>query len=559
MSSMVGMFFKEFALTVSVATVFSLFMSFTLTPMLASILIPKDEKKSRMGEKIENFMHRLQNFYKGLLTKLLSKRKNPVILAVVVFAVFLIVLIGVAPKIGFAFFPDMDEGNFNIEVELPQGYSLEQSASVMTDIEKAVTGYPEIEKVLTTIGDDRGTHKSVLNAIMVPADQREIKSYDFIQVMIKELSSIPNAIITVNMGNEHNPAIQFFLKHTDREVIEKLEPIVREKLETIPGLVNFNTSMRIGKPELVLIPKREEMAQAGVTAYELGLYLRNAAEGVTPTVYREKGLEYDIRLALSNESIDTPEEVENLSIMTPSGEYTVSQLATVSFAEGPTEIRHRDKLKAIEFSGATAPGVPLNNIVTEVNKRLDEIDMPSDVTISWDGQSQMMGEAMLDFGMAFLIAIILTYMLLASLLESFTRPFIIMLSLPLATIGVFLLMWISGQTMNIISMMSIIMLIGLVVNDAILILDYTAQVMEKKKVSLKEAILEAAPTKMKAVIMTTLAIQLGMLPMALGIGTAGAEYRIPMAIIQIGGMMTSTVLTLFLIPGLYFIVHREKK
>jgi HAE1 family hydrophobic/amphiphilic exporter-1 len=171
----------------------------------------------------------------------------------------------------------------------------------------------------------------------------------------------------------------------------------------------------------------------------------------------------------------------------------------------------------------------------------------------------MMGEAMLDFGMAFLIAIILTYMLLASLLESFTRPFIIMLSLPLATIGVFLLMWISGQTMNIISMMSIIMLIGLVVNDAILILDYTAQVMEKKKVSLKEAILEAAPTKMKAVIMTTLAIQLGMLPMALGIGTAGAEYRIPMAIIQIGGMMTSTVLTLFLIPGLYFIVHREKK
>ena len=559
MSSMVGMFFKEFALTVSVATVFSLFMSFTLTPMLASIMIPKKEKHTKFGARIENFLHWLERLYHSLLSKLLSKKKNPILLMVTVFAIFFIVLFTVAPKIGFSFFPDMDEGNFSITVELPQGYSLSQSAETLGDIEKIITSNPEVEMTLTTIGDDTGTHKSAMTVIMVPADEREVKTYNFIGTVIKQLSNVPNAIIAIGSNQEDGGSpIQFYIQHSDRAVVEKLGPIVKKQIETVPGMLNFDTSLRGGKPELVLHPKREELAQAGISAYELGLFLKNAAEGVTPTIYRTQGQEYDIRLSLTNESIDTPEEVENLTVITPTGRYTISQLADITFGEGPTQIRHRNKVNSIEFSASPAAGVPLNDVVLEIKDRLKKVEMPSGTSVSWAGQSEMMTAAMLDFAFAFLIAIILVYMLLASLLESFTRPFIILVSLPLATIGVFILMYVSGQSMNIISMMSIIMLIGLVVNDAILIVDYTNQVKKKKKIPLKEAILIAAPTKMKTVLMTTLAIQLGMLPMALGIGTAGAEYRIPMAIIQIGGMMTSTVLTLFLIPGLYLIAHRDK-
>ncbi len=558
MSSMVGMFFREFALTVSVATVFSLLMSFTLTPMLASVMIPKEEKRTKFGSFMERVLENIQNWYHGVLAKLLSRKRNPLLLTVTVFVIFFIVLFGIAPKIGFSFFPDMDEGSFNVSVELPQGYSLTQSADVMEDIEQRITAHPEVEMVLTTLGNDTGTHISKLTAIMVDAQEREIKTYNFIKLIIKELSDVPNAIISVSTGDEEGGSpIEIYVKHSSREVVETLGPIVKEKIETVPGMINFDTSLRSGMPELVLHPKRKELAEAGLTAYELGMFLRNAAEGVTPTVYRDNGLEYDIRVSLKDEAIDTPEEVENLTVLTPTGTYTVSQLADITFEEGPTQIRHRDKVNSVAFTASPAPGVPLGEIVSELNKRLDEIELPRGTTITWGGQAEMMEEAMFDFVFAFIIAVVLVYMLLASLLESFTRPFIILVSLPLATIGVFILMYLSGQSMNIISMMSIIMLIGLVVNDAILILDYTNQVQEKEKISLKEAILIAAPTKMKTVIMTTLAIQLGMLPMALGIGTAGAEYRIPMAIIQIGGMMTSTVLTLFMIPGLYYIMHRR--
>ncbi len=558
MSSMVGMFFKEFALTVSVATVFSLFMSFTLTPMLASVMIPKTEKKTRFGNFMENFLEKLQHWYHGVLSKLLSNRRNPVLLTVAVFVIFFIVLFTVAPRIGFSFFPDMDEGNFTISVELPLGYSLEQSAEVMEEVVNRITAHPEVEMVLTTLGSDSGTNESSVTAIMVDATQREVKTYNFIKQIIKELSDVPNAVIAVATGeNDGGAPIEIYLKHSSREVVEELGPIVKEKIETVPGMINFDTSLRTGMPELVLNPKRDQLADAGITAFELGMFLRNAAEGVTPTVFRDKGLEYDIRVSLQDTAIDSPEEVENLTVLTPMGTYTVSQLADITFEEGPTQIRHRDKVNSVAFTASPAPGVPLGNIVNEIKARLDEVELPRGTTVTWGGQAEMMEEAMLDFAFAFIIAVVLVYMLLASLLESFTRPFIILISLPLATIGVFILMFISGQSMNIISMMSIIMLIGLVVNDAILILDYTNQVQEKEKIPLKEAILIAAPTKMKTVIMTTLAIQLGMLPMALGIGTAGAEYRIPMAMIQIGGMMTSTILTLFMIPGLYFLMHRR--
>ena len=171
----------------------------------------------------------------------------------------------------------------------------------------------------------------------------------------------------------------------------------------------------------------------------------------------------------------------------------------------------------------------------------------------------MMQETNIDMAMAFIIAIVLTYMLLASILESFFTPFLILTTLPMATIGVFILMFITGTTMNLFSMMAVIMLIGLVVNDAILILDYTKLLIRTKGLSVKEALIEACPTKMKAVLMTSMAIILGMMPMALGFGSSGKEMRIPMAMVQIGGMATSTILTLLLIPSLYYVFSKKEK
>ena len=205
-----------------------------------------------------------------------------------------------------------------------------------------------------------------------------------------------------------------------------------------------------------------------------------------------------------------------------------------------------------------AKGYSLSEINAEINKRLDSLNIPVGYNIDWGGNTKMMNENLRDMAFVMLIAIIMTYMLLAAILESFLQPFIILATLPLAMIGVFTALYITGITINMISMLSIIMLVGIVVNNAILIMDYTNQLIREKKYSSHDALIEAAPTKLKPVLMTTLAIILGMMPMALGMGASGKEFRQPMGVVSIGGLLASSILTLYVIPAIFLLTTRKK-
>lgn len=286
--------------------------------------------------------------------------------------------------------------------------------------------------------------------------------------------------------------------------------------------------------------------------------LRAAMEGLTLTRFSDEGEEYEIRVSLNDESIDSPEKLSNLTVVSQKGKYKMNQLAQVDFAEGYSRILHSSKIKSIQFTGSVAEGFVLGDITNEMNKFIDQYDMPAGFSVQWEGDAEMMEDSLADFGTAFIIALLLTYMLLAAILESFTQPMMILSTIPLALIGVFFSLWVTGLPLSVFGMLAIVMLIGIVVNNAILLLDYTNILVRRGK-SVKDSLLEACPTKLKPILMSTLAIILGMLPMAMGIGSAGREFRQPIGVVSIGGLIASAILTLFVIPAVYELTHREKK
>lgn len=566
MSSMVGQFFKEFALTVTYATMFSLLASFTVTPMLASLILPEKTTKSfALGIRLEKMFHSWEARYKQWLSVMMKNKKRSLTVVFLSLLIFILSLF-IAGRVGFEFMPLTDEGNINIEVELPQGYNLAQTGRVIERIEDKIVKHDEVKHILTSLGSisqlDKGVNLAVMKIKLVDPDLRAQSSNELSNQFIKELSDVPNALIRVSpvssMGGGREAPVKFYLLGQDVDKLEMLKNRIVEKLNSVEGLVNLNTTSRPGKPEITLIPNRRAIADAGLTVYDLAMTLRASIDGIVPTYFRDRGNEYDVRIKLNNESVNTPEKIEALTVVSPTGRYRLSQLAEVRFSEGYSKILHKDKFKSIEFGAYTAPGHSLGDVVNEVNAQLAKISFPSGYKVDWGGSAKMMADTSQDMLVTFIIAFLLTYMLLAAILESLTQPLMILGTVPLAFVGVFLALYVTGQTMNTISMMAIVMLLGIVVNNAILLLDYT-NILRKQGKSVHEALIEACPTKLKPIIMATLAIILGMAPMALGIGSAGVELRQPMGIVSIGGLITSAILTLFIIPALYHLTTREKK
>ena len=564
MGSMIGQFFKEFALTVTFATIFSLFASFTVTPMLASRILPEKKHDSKWGLKFDSWFNRFERFYARFLGYVLKSKKRSVsILLGTVFV--LIISAGLASFLGMELFPTMDQGNVSISVEMPQGSNLEQSAKALQEIQNIVVKHKEVLHAVTSLGSqgfiDTGTNLASMAIKLVDVSERNIKSIEMAELLTRELAAVPNARIKVkvsrvaSMGGRSAP-VEFYLQGQDNERLEQIKTEVLNAIKDVPGLINLDTSTRTGRMELTLYPKRDQLASVGATVYDLALAMRAAVEGVVSTQYREGGNQYDLKIALLDEEVDSPDKIMNLSVAINGRSYLVSQLADVEFAAGVNKITHYERFKSIVFTADLASGHPLGKITSEIDARLDKLNFPTGYRYKWGGDAEMMTETFTEMMRTFMLAVLLTYMLLAAILESFAQPLLIMATVPLALIGVILSLLFTGLSLNIISMMSIIMLVGIVVNNAILILDYV-NIKRKEGYSVHDALLEAGELKLKPIVMSTLAIIAGMIPMALGTGGTGKEIYQPMGIVSIGGLIVSTFLTLIIIPAFYYLTSRD--
>jgi HAE1 family hydrophobic/amphiphilic exporter-1 len=394
---------------------------------------------------------------------------------------------------------------------------------------------------------------------LVDVEERAITTQEMVSTLIEELSVLSNARIKVapqqSMGVGDAP-VEFFLQGSDMETLTQLTNELLDSAKSVDGLINFDSNLKAGKPEITLVPYRDKLAASGLTIYDLALAMRTSVAGLTATAYKEGGEEYDIVVSLNDEDVDTPEEIKNIPVVGPGGAYRLSQLAEVQFTSGATQIVHRDKVKAAQFTGDIAAGAVLGNVVKELQKIQDTMELPDGYSFNWGGTSERMQENNREMGKAFMIAILLTYMLLAAILESFAKPLLILMTMPLALIGVVIILYLTGMNLGMMVMMGVIMLLGIVVNAAILIMDYTQQLREKG-MSTREALLEASPTKLKPILMSGVAIIFGMLPMALGIGASGAEMRQPLGVVSIGGIIVSTFMTLYVIPAMYLIFTKS--
>ncbi len=568
MSSMVGRFMKELALAASFSTLFSLLFSFTLTPMLAALMMRKDGKVGKFAQKADKFYLSWDNFYRKLLRSALKNKLVSWIIIGLSFIVFVASVVYYGPKIGLDMIPQSDNGQIQITVELPSEYNLHQTGQTLAKMENKIKSYPGIVNIITELGKttdiNLGSNLARMDVNLVPVNKREHKLNYYISHFVKDFSNIPYArLITVDyksFTSKNGAPVQFFVLGQNLDTLEVLKNKIMSKIKSVPGLINLDQSSRQGKPELTVVPNRKMLAETGISVQEIALTLRAAVEGITATKYLENGEEYDVTLTMNNSSFNSPEKIGNIVIPSRRGVmYRVSQLADISFTKSYSKILHRDKFPAIMFTGSPAPGVPLGNVTKEIENRMKEIDFPQGYSIVWGGSAKMMKDMAKDMTSAFILAMILTYMLLAAILESFIQPIFILLTVPLAIIGVLASLYYTHISFAITSLLAIIMLIGIVVNNAILMLDYTNQLVRENNYNVKDALVEACPTKLKPIVMSTIAIILGMLPLAIGVGSSGVEMRQPLGVVSIGGLLVSTILTLFVVPAFYYIFEDRKQ
>jgi HAE1 family hydrophobic/amphiphilic exporter-1 len=554
MGGIIGQFIGDFAITVVIATLFSLLISFTLTPMLASLILPETQKKkNKVSQKIEDFFKSLERGYAFLLEKILHNRLRSTLLIMGTVIVF-VGSMAAFRIIPFEFSPAMDSGTVNVEVELSEDASLDQTAEVLKIIEERIAGFNEVNQIVTNLGSlssmDSGTNLARLNIQLINKDLRQ-NNIVIAGRIGAALSDIPGVVIRSNgangMGGGGAP-IAFYLQGRDLEELKEYTTLIKEEMTNIPGVTGINSSLKSGKPEITLLPNRQSLSEMGVSIQDLAMSMRSAIDGVVMTQMKADSREYNIRVTMADVEVSSYESIRNIPVSTPNGIYPLSYFSEIQMDEGVSKLLRIDKRSSVEITANLLPGAVLGTITGAIKDITDEV-LPGQVKIKWGGDADMMNETISRMGFAFIIAILLTYMLLAGVLEKVGQPLLILSTVPLSLIGVVALFLIGGFSMNMVSMMAVVMLVGMVVNNAILILEYTNQ-LRSNGMGVRSALLEACPTKLQPILMANIATILGMLPMAMGIGSSGAEMRQPMGLVSIGGLIAATFLTLFVIPAI---------
>ncbi|HUV03706.1 MAG TPA: efflux RND transporter permease subunit [Armatimonadota bacterium] len=504
-------------------------------------------------------------------------RAHESLAAVAGFALLLIIVPMVMPVLGFEFFPRTDQNAVGVTVEMPVGSSLQATDRVVRQVEDVFATIPEVESIFASVGSTQAImgasqsganygqvngglreKESVLDRFLRPFFRRHPKrirsDQQIAQEVRRKIASIPGGRIIVQiqsgMGHGGSP-IDIELTGGDMEELTTVADRIKAVVARAEGVINPDVTWKVGKPELEAGVDRVRAAEMGFSVGQIASALRTSVEGSTDTHFRDNGKEYDIRVRLNEFDRYSVSDVGHTVIGSIDGKPVFLQdLARITQATGPTKIERKNRQRKVSVTADLAPGYHLGNVQRVLSRGLK--DMPlGNVNLHWGGETQEMRENMAYLVSALLLSVALVYMLMAALFESLVSPLIIMFSLPMALIGAILALATSGETLSIVTMIGMIMLMGLVTKNAILLVDYT-NTLRSRGVERNAAILEAGPTRLRPILMTTFAMIFGMLPTALKLGR-GSEMRAPMAIAVIGGLIVSALLTLVVIPTLYTI------
>ncbi|HXV27863.1 MAG TPA: efflux RND transporter permease subunit [bacterium] len=562
-----GQIFKDLSWTIIYSQVISTVIPLTIIPMLSVYI-----KVKSTGYKPFHWTGFLE---RRLLGNIPVKKKSS-FAALVVAIAFGICLTSalIFPTLEREVLPNVDQGQFLVKVTLPIGTRLEVTDRVCRRIETLISERKEIKEVAVTIGSEKSERGQIKIEALRPSQALILVSLEKKRkyASAETVRALQNKIQTIDLEGAHVDfilqesefafaqggvkPILILVKGYDLEQMGRLVDDLKRKIRAIPGTVNIQDDMGEPSPETKLQIEKKRAALYGISALDISLIAKAALEGVVATQYREGGKEYDIRVKLSEKDLKNIENLNNLLLYSHVLDALIplKEVALIEKSLGPSEIKHSDQERTITVSGDILKTAKSKDVLEAVQKVLSTLEISPDFQVVLSGKAREVRENFVMVLFAFALALILVYMIMASQFESFLQPLIIMLTVPLALFGVALALWFSGTSLNVISLLGMVLLAGTAVNNAIVLIEYINQARERG-LDVEEAALEAAKVRTRPILMSSLTTAVGLVPLALGFGE-GAELRAPMAIAMMGGTLSSTFLTLIVIPCFYIMVTR---
>ena len=560
LEGMVGQWFFEFGMMVVIAVCVSTLVALTLTPMAASLILRRTEHPGWFFRGLDRGFQALDETYRSLLASALRRQGVTVGVAVVA----ILGGCGVAATLPFDFYTEGDQAQFMVNAKLPIGTPLRVTDRVSRRIEQRIAQHPEVEHVFGTVG--HGTrHEPNRSSIFVklsPKVERDETQFEIMEAMRVDLvPRVPeaeelavDAISWISAGGRSAP-IMYTLRGPDLDRLAHLSSLLVARMRADPVFADVSTSYEPGRPEIELSIDREMAADLGVPGVSVGRTIRALLAGEKVGSYEEAGERYDVRIQVLPEYRDDPGKLDLIRIRSLSGELVpLTNVARLRMGESAVQIDRENRTRQITLYANMAGTTPMGIGTAKIEAWGEEIGIAPPDELAAFGRVRAMKEAGASIAFAFVLALIAIYMILGSLFNSLIHPFTIMVSAPLSFIGGFLALKLAGMSLDLMSGIGLLVLMGLVMKNGILLVDYANQLRADGR-SPKDAMLEAGPVRMRPVLMTTGALVCGLVPVAFG-GSSGSEFRAPMGMITIGGLLTSTFLTLVIVPVVYCLMDR---
>lgn len=558
MSGADGQMFKEFGLSIAFAVLVSLFVSFTLTPMMAAIYLPVGKPAlpavlQRPWRIWQGGFAKLTAWYGRTLARVLHAFRWRTLAAVL--ALFLLSL-GLMPLLGSTFMPTTDQSQFTVKVRAASDATMERMAQESAELTAVLQQVPEVRHVYATTSNRQ--HEFFVQ--LAPKKERQRSQKEVIAAVRQRLNEQPGVRADFVEGDDKPIAIS-----VTGPSLSELVPLaedVQRQLEQVPGTVDIASTYHAGMPTLNLVPKEDRASDLGISSTAIGTTMQTMLSGTTVGKFGDQDERVDIKMRLTDDGrsradmlrqVYVPSErtVDGHSMSVP-----LSQVASWQYTTSASDIRRYDRQKEIRLSANTA-GTSMGEANDAFFEQVEKIALPPGCQIGQAGASSDMDDSFSNMAMALAMAVAFIFMILAAQFESYSEPFAIMFSLPLAMIGALAGLFLTGSELSLVSLIGIMMLMGLVTKNAILLIDFAKKRMEEGLPS-KEALVEAGRIRLRPILMTSVAMIFGMLPIAMGLGP-GSEARAPMAHAIIGGVITSTVLTLVVVPVIYDLIHQQKR
>ncbi len=573
---MVGELFAGLAFTVVISLTTSLAVAILLLPVLSSHYLPVTTRKQKplsgflvpIDNAMEGFFKGLDRAYRGAVSLVLKHKLITILVIVALFGGSLALI----PRVGFVFMPSQAADSVTVSVTLPVGSPLRETETVLkqfqTIVEREVKGYDRIilnvgERVLFGIGNSSSGYKGTLR-IALPEYEKRIDTADQIKAKLRShFGDFPGTTFAFTenhggMGGSSSP-VDIIVRTEDlvkgKKIAEKIASIIKEK---VPDATEPTVDLKDGLPQIELKVDRERMYSLGLNVYTVGQEIKAAVDGITASKYRtEGGSEYDIVAILAEADRDELPDLDHIFVNSPAGQrIPLSSFARYEKTTGPIDIKRENQSRVVHVTAGTKPGAKLDRIEEQIRSAVAaEIPAEDDVVIEYSGDFAELMQYMVKFALIMLVAVFLVFGVMASLFESFMDPFIIIFTIPLSVVGVVLIYLITGDTFNILTAVGLLVLVGVIVNNGIVLVDYT-NLLRKRGLGLTEACVEAAGNRLRPILMTTLTTVLGLLPLAFFPGE-GSELVAPIGKTVLGGLSFGTMMTLFLMPVIYSIFNKK--